>query len=293
MRDFEYAAPETVAEAVALLAEGNGRARVLAGGTDLIDHLRTERIEADLVVDVKRVPDLNALQLSPAGLRLGAAVPCYRVTSDQDVASAYPALADACSIVGGVQIQSRASVGGNLCNSGPAADTIPALIALGARAEIAGPAGERVVPVERFCTGPGRNVLERGELLVAITIPRPPAGSGSFYTRFIPRNEMDIAVVGVGVSVQLNEALDRIVAGRIALGAVAPTPLFAESASAMLAGGVIDEAFGARVAAACQEVISPIDDMRGTKEFRRHITGVLVRRSLGAAIERARRVAQS
>jgi carbon-monoxide dehydrogenase medium subunit len=288
MRDFEYAAPTTIAETVAVLAAENGRARPLAGGTDLIDHVRTGRLAPDVVVDVKRIPELNVLEISELGLQLGAAVPCYRICESPEVRRDYAALVDACSIIGGIQIQSRASVGGNLCNSGPAADSIPALIALRATCVIAGTEGQRQIPVESFCTAPGQNVLQRGELLVELRLPLPEPRCASHYRRFIPRNEMDIAVVGVGASVVLDETGEKFVSGRIALGAVAPTPLFAVEASELLRGQPVSDETLRRAAEAAQGGISPIDDTRGTKEFRRHLTGVLVQRALAAAVQRAR-----
>lgn len=288
MRDFDYAAPTTVAEAVKLLQEHNGSARPMAGGTDLIDQVRVGRIAPDLVVDIKKIAELNILEMGSGGLRLGAAVPCYRLYHDAMIKNLYSALTDSASIIGGIQIQSRASIGGNLCNSGPAADSTPSLIALEAKAIIAGPKGNREVPVEDFCTGPGKNILERGEFLVEIKLPERPANSGSAYQRFIPRNEMDIAVVGVGVSVQLDPTGQKFVSARIALGAVAATPLFAAEASKLLAGQPINEETIQRAAEAAQAIATPIDDMRGTIEFRKHVTGVLVARTIQQAVERAR-----
>src|SRR5579872_740590 len=226
MRDFEYEAPTSVAEAVRVLSQHNGSARPLAGGTDLIDQIRTGRQQPNIVVDIKKIPELGVLERSAAGLTLGAAVPCYRIYGDPGICEHYAALADSARIIGGVQIQSRASVGGNLCNSGPAADSTPSLIALGAVAVIAGPKGRRELAVENFCTGPGKNVLAPGEFLVELKFPARPAHSGSHYRRFIPRNEMDIAVVGVAAAVTLDEARQKFVSARIALGAVGPTPLF-------------------------------------------------------------------
>ena len=288
MRDFEYEAPRTRADAVQVLARHSGSARPLAGGTDLIDQIRVGRLTPDTVVDVKKLPELNVLELGPSGLRLGAAVPCYKVYGHAGIVEKYSALSDAASIIGGMQIQSRASVGGNLCNSGPAADSTPALIVLGAVAVIAGAKGTREVPVEDFCTGPGKNVLQPGELLVELKIPARPAHSGSHYRRFIPRNEMDIAVVGVGAAVVLDESGERIVSARISLGAVGPTPLFAKAAGEACAGQPANEATYEKAAAAARAIATPIYDMRGTKEFRIHVTGVLVRRVLEAAVAKAR-----
>lgn len=287
MRDFDYAAPVTLPEALTLLKQHNGSARPLAGGTDLIDHIRNGRQQPDIVVDVKKIKELNVVEFSDKGLRLGAAVPCYQVYENERIVREYAALAESCRIIGGVQIQNRASVGGNLCNSGPAADSTPSLIALGAICVIAGPAGTREVPVEKFCTGPGRNVLQPGELLVELRMPARPPHSGSHYRRFIPRNEMDIAVVGVGASVVLDSAGKKFVSARIALGAVAATPLFAEEAGNVLAGQAVDGDAIQKAAAAARNLASPIDDMRGTIEFRKHVTGVLVERVLHEAIRRA------
>lgn len=288
MRDFEYEAPASVAEAVRVLSQHNGSARPLAGGTDLIDQIRTGRHQPQVVVDIKKIPELGVLEKSASGLRLGAAVPCYCIYGDAGICEAYAALADSARIIGGIQIQSRASVGGNLCNSGPAADSTPSLIALGAVAVIAGPQGRREVPVENFCTGPGKNVLTPGEFLVELKFPSRPAHSGSHYRRFIPRNEMDIAVVGVAASVVLDDKGETFVSARIALGAVGPTPLFAKDASALLAGKSVSDETIAKAADAARAIASPIDDMRGTKEFRVHITGVLTRRVLEEAVKRAR-----
>lgn len=288
MRDFEYEAPATLAEALTILGKHNGQARPLAGGTDLIDHVRTGRLKPDVVVDIKKIAELNRLELSHSGLRLGAVVPCYLIYGNERVSSAYTALSDSCRIIGGTQIQSRASVGGNLCNSGPAADTTPSLIVLDATCVIAGPSGQREVAAEKFCTGPAKNVLAPGELLVELKFPPRPAQSGSHYRRFIPRNEMDIAVVGVAASVELDKSGKNFVSARIGLGAVAATPLYAEKASQLLAGKPVDDASITAAAEAAQAIATPIDDMRGTVEFRKHVTKVLTERVLRQAVERAR-----
>jgi carbon-monoxide dehydrogenase medium subunit len=285
MRDFDYEAPLSLDQAIQLMTAQNGRARPLAGGTDLIDHVRTGRLEPDLIVDIKKIPELNVLELG-SGLRVGAAVPCYRIYGDAKIAEQYAALADSCRIIGGIQIQSRASVGGNLCNSGPAADSTPSVIALGGICVIASAKGTRTVPAEEFCTGPGKNVLQPGEILVEIRFPARPAHGGSHYRRLIPRNEMDIAVVGVGASVELDAAKKNFVSARIALGAVAPTPLFAKAAGDALAGKPVSDETIAAAAEAARKIVTPITDMRGTKEYRIHVTGVLVERVIKAAIAR-------
>lgn len=288
MRDFEYEAPTALSTAIELLAQTNGSARPLAGGTDLIDHVRTGRLEPDLLIDIKKIDELNVLELTGDGLRLGAAVPCYKVYGTPEISQQYAALADSCRIIGGIQIQSRASVGGNLCNSGPAADTIPSLIVLGGVCVIAGPNGTREVPAEDFCTAPGKNVLETGELLVEIRFPARPDNSGSHYRRFIPRNEMDIAVVGVGASVELDDSKQNFVSARISMGAVAAKPLFVQAAGEALAGQPVSDESIAKAAAAAREMATPITDMRGTAEYRKHLVGVLVERVVNAAVSRAR-----
>ena len=289
MKALGYACPETLEEAVALLAEYDGRARPLAGGTDIIVQVREGHRDLDLMVDVKRIPQLRQLTHdAEQGLVLGAAVPCCEFYENAEIASLYPGLVDAGELVGGTAIQSRASFGGNLCNSSPAADTIPALIAQEAVCVIAGPGGRREVPVESFCTAPGRNVLGRGELLACLRIPTPRPNSGAHYLRFIPRNEMDIAVVGAGAAVVLNDAGDTFVSGRIGLGAVAPTPLLVEEAGEVLSGSPVSDTVIDQAAAAASRAARPISDMRGTIEQRKHLSGVLTRRALVKAVARAR-----
>jgi len=288
MRDFDYEAPLQLAAAVDLLARHSGAARPLAGGTDLIDHVRTGRLSPDLIVDIKKIAELNVLAADATGLRLGAAVTCTQVAAHPAIIQNYAALADSAQIIGGVQIQNRASIGGNLCNSGPAADSTPSVIALGGRCVIARPKGMRELPAEEFCTGPGKNVLAPGELLVEIRFPAPPAHSGSHYRRFIPRNEMDIAVVGVAAAITLDSQKQKVTAARIALGAVAPKPLLATEAAAELVGRPLTDDVIAQAAAAARKIATPITDMRGTAEYRLHLVGVLVERVVRAAAARAR-----
>jgi len=288
MKDIDYAAPRTLTEAVTLLNDKGDRARVLAGGTDIIVQAREHRRDLDLLVDVKYIPEVNELAYNPKkGLRLGAAVPCYGIYENAEIAKAYPGLIDAVSLVGGIQIQSRASVGGNLCNGSPAADTIPPLIVLEGICVIAGPKGTRQVPVEKFCTAPGKTVLERGELLAWIELPPPKPHSGTHYLRFIPRNEMDIAVAGAAASVILDDKKSRCVSARIALAAVAPTPLLVPDAGAALVDGAINESLINKAASLAQAAAKPISDMRGDADYRRHLVGVLVKRAITGAVERA------
>ena len=283
---FDYASPQSLQEAVALLSANPG-ARPLAGGTDLLVQMRSGRKDTACVVDVKRVPELNEISYDPArGLTLGAVVPCYRIYANSTILRNYRSLADVAALIGGTQIQGRASIGGNLCNAAPSADSIPLLIALGARCRIAGPSGAREVAVEDFCTAPGRNVLAPGELLVSIQLPPPAPGSGARYLRFIPRNEMDIAVAGAGVHVVMDNGNFR--SARIALAAVAPTPLFVREAGDSLAGRPASDASLAEAAEFARRAARPITDMRGTADYRRHLCGVLTRRALEDAITIAR-----
>lgn len=289
MQDFNYAAAGSVEEVVSLLQKGEKPVRLLSGGTDLLVQLREGRREARLVVDIKGVREANELVYDPqGGLVIGAAVPCYKIARDPMVSKVYPGLVDAVALIGGTQIQGRATVGGNLCNASPAADTTPALIAHSAACVIAGPNGTRELPVEQFCTGPGRNALAEDEFLVALRIPPLPAGFGARYLRFIPRNEMDIAVVGVGASVVLDEARQNIVSARIALGAVAPTPLFVQEAGDWMAGKPATAETIFEAARMAQAAARPINDMRGTIAQRKHLSLIFTKRALTGAVERAK-----
>ena len=271
------------------MAENDCEARAMAGGTDMLVQLRGGRYNIDRLVDVKNVPDLNDLACSEDdGLTLGSAVPCYRIYEDQTIQRLYPGLVDAAFIIGGIQIQGRASVGGNLCNASPSGDTIPALIALGATCIIEGSKGRRTLPVEDFCLAPGKNALEDSELLLAIQFPPAIPFSGAHYLRFIPRNEMDIAVVGAGAWVELEEDRKSIKSARIALAAVGPTPIFAREAGESLAGKEINEESIGAAAEVAKTLVHPIDDMRGTARQRTHLTGVLTKRALREAISRAK-----
>jgi len=287
MHDFRYATPRTLNEALKLLG-GRGGGALLAGGTDLIVKMRARRLQPGLVVDAKGVPELNVLKLDKSGLTLGAAVSCRRVYTDARIAKTYPALAESAALVGGIGIQGRASIGGNLCNAAPSADTVPALIVLGAIANIRGPRGSRKLPVAEFCTGPGRNALKPGELLVSLKIPKPAKHSGAFFLRFIPRNEMDIAVVNAAVAVELDAKGKTFKSARIAVGAAAPIPLLVREAGECLAGQPINEKNIQEAARLAALAVRPITDMRGTVEQRRHLAAVLTARALRGAVKRAK-----
>lgn len=294
MRDFEYEAPTSVEDLTRLLHDHKDHARVLAGGTDLIDHIRNGRLTPDLVIDIKKVPELNELSLTAEKLTVGAAVPCSRIYEHPEIGKHFAALVDATRIIGGIQIQNRATLGGNLCTASPAADSIPALIAHRAIVHISSTQAVTQSAVEDFCVGPGKTIMQtpdgvanNGGVVTAIEIPMPQPRSGSHYQRFIPRNEMDIAVVGVGASVQLSEDGTKFDDVCLALGAVAPTPLLVREATDEMIGCTI-EAGIAKAIDIARSIASPIDDMRGTREFRTHIVGVLVDRVLNEAINRAR-----
>ncbi|HEV2126246.1 MAG TPA: xanthine dehydrogenase family protein subunit M [Chloroflexota bacterium] len=289
MQAFEYMRPSDLSTAVALLGEKNGKARAMAGGTDLLVQMRADRYQVERVVDVKAIPELNTLRFDAAGgLTVGAAVPCHQIYEHPDVIANYPGLVDATSIVGGIAIQGRASLGGNLCNASPSGDTIPALIVMGAKCRVVRANGEREIPVEQFCIAPGTNRLEPGELLVWINIPAPAQRSGAYYLRFIPRNEMDIAVVGAGAWVELGSDGKTITDARVALGAVAPTPLHVDAARGLLVGTDGSDRAIEAAAQASREAARPISDMRGTAEQRKHLAGVLTKRALRGALARAR-----
>jgi aerobic carbon-monoxide dehydrogenase medium subunit len=285
LEEIRYEAPSSLARAIELLGEQG--ARVLAGGTDLLVQMRTGRAAPRVFVDVKRIPETTRLELGPDELWLGAAVPAAAIVEQREIARLWPGLVEAVDLIGSTQIQGRASVGGNLCNASPAADTTPALCAVSARCVIAGPRGERVIPVEQFTTGPGTNALGPSELLVGLRIARPPARASDAYLRFIPRTEMDIAVVGAGVSVAL-DAGGRCASARVALGAVAPTVLVVAEAAAALVGSRGETEALTRAGEAASHAARPISDKRGTADYRRRIAGVLVRRAAAAAFERAR-----
>jgi aerobic carbon-monoxide dehydrogenase medium subunit len=288
LHEINYETPTTLEQAVSLLRTHGEAARALCGGTDILIQMRAGVRRPAFLVDVKQVPELRQLSFDPRrGLRLGAAVSCIEIYENAEMHRHYPGLTEAAHLIGSLQIQNRASVGGNLCNGSPAADTTPSLIALGAKARVAGLKGEREVPVETFVVSPGRTVLAPGELLVEFLIPPPAPHSSDAYLRFIPRNEMDIAVVGVGAAVTLDG--DRVKSARIGLAAVGPTPILASKAAEAIIGKRLDDATLDAAGRLASEATTPIDDMRGTAEYRRAITGVLTRRTLAIAAERARK----
>ncbi len=285
MQISRYEAPANVEEAVRLLA-ADADARVIAGGTDLLVQVRGGRSAPSAYVDIKRIPELSRVQIDSSGLRVGAAVPAVEIYGNDTIRQLWPGLAEATDLIGSTQIQGRATWSGNLCNSSPAADAVPALIAVGAQVRIAGPSGERTLPVEGFTTAPGRNVLQPGELVVEFIVPTPAPRSSDAYLRLIPRTEMDIAVVGAAVAIGLGDD-GSVSSALVVLGAVAPTFVRVPDAEAALVGSRLEEATLGQVAAAAAAAANPIDDKRGTIAYRTQVSGVLAKRAAKIAFERA------
>jgi len=284
---MRYEAPDSLDTAVALLAGARGDARVLAGGTDLLVQMRADILDPELIVDIKKIPETRAVTQEKGGWRIGAAVSGAELKEHGALKKAWPGVVEAANLIGSTQVQGRATLGGNLCNGSPAADSVPALIAAGAVATVAGPKGRRDIPVEDVMLGPRKLALEKGEILVSFLLPPRPKGSGDAYLRFIPRTEMDIAVVGAGVSLTADGA-GKITAARVSLGAVAAKVLLVPAAAQAIVGSSLDRAAQDRLEAAARAACQPIDDKRGTVEFRIQVAGVLARRAALIALERAR-----
>ena len=288
MKTFDYEAPATIDQTIALMSKTRGHTLLLAGGTDLLVQLRSSNKDVDLVIDVKGIPELNQVNYDEvSGLVIGAAAPCSLIYESEPILENFPAIIDAATIIGGKAIQNRASFGGNLCNASPSGDAIGAMMSLGAICNVVGLKGARNIPIEEFCIAPGKNVLAKGEMLISIQIPSPRPNSGSNYLRFTPRAEMDIAVAGVGASIELDSDLNRILSARIALVAVAPTPVLATEASESLIGQKPSRSIFEKAASVAKETISPITDVRGSAAQRKHLIGVLTRRCLDIAVNRA------
>ena len=284
---MRYEAPESLDTAVALLAGARGDARVLAGGTDLLVQMRADVLDPELIVDIKKIPETRAVAQEKGGWRVGAAVTGAELKENAALRKAWPGVVEAANLIGSTQIQGRATMGGNLCNGSPAADSVPALIAAGAVATVAGPKGRRDIPVEDVMLGPRKLSLAKGEFIVSFFLPPRPKGSGDAYLRFIPRTEMDIAVVGSGVNLTV-DGKGVITAARVSLGAVAAKVLLVPAAAQAIVGSSLDRPAQDRLEAAARAACQPIDDKRGTVEFRTQVAGVLTRRAALIAIERAK-----
>jgi carbon-monoxide dehydrogenase medium subunit len=286
MPRVSYTAPATVEDAVKALAGAAGLAKVLSGGTDLLVQLRSGRLKPELIVDTKRIPGMIGIRQENGHYVLGAATPGVAITADHAFEHAFPGIAEGIDLIGSMQIQGRCSIAGNLCNASPAADSVPPVIAARGTAIVAGPNGRREVPVEKIVVGPGRTSLEKGEFVVEFRIPKPKKHQAGAYLRFIPRTEMDIAVVGCAVDVTLDDN-GVCTDARVVLGAVAPTQLIVEEAAQALIGHKLDEETLKRLDAAAQRACKPISDKRGTIEYRTKVAGVLARRAAAIAFERA------
>jgi len=283
---MRYEAPTTTKQAATLMARAKGSAFLLAGGTDLLVRMELGLIEPDLVVDIKRIAATQSITRTATGFRIGAAVPAVAMGRSAALKKAWPGVVEAANLIGSDQIQSRCTIAGNLCNASPAADSVPALIVAGAKAAIVGPKGRRTVAVEKVVTGPGATSLKKGEFVEAITLPKRPPKSGDAYLRFIPRTEMDIAVVSAGVSLTLG-AKGVVKQAQVALGAVGPTVLRVPAAAKAIIGTKLEATALRKLAAACEAASTPIDDKRGTVEFRTEVAGVLARRAAKIAYQRA------
>jgi CO/xanthine dehydrogenase FAD-binding subunit len=286
MSSLSYAAPTTVDDAVKLLAGASGVTKILSGGTDLLVQLRSGRLKPDLIVDTKKIPGIIGIREENGGFVIGAATPGAVVEAHPGMNAAWPGLVEALDLIGSTQIQGRCSLAGNLCNASPAADSVPALFAAGATAVIVGSKGRREVPVEQIPVGPGRTSLAKDEFVLEFRLPPRPARSSDAYLRFIPRTEMDIAVVGCGVCLTL-DVKGVCTAARVALGAVAPTVILVPAAAQALIGHTLDADTLAKLDAAAQAAAKPISDKRGTVEYRTKIAGVLARRTATIAFDRA------
>ncbi|MEM8977037.1 MAG: xanthine dehydrogenase family protein subunit M [Pseudomonadota bacterium] len=283
---MRYEAPETLDAAVQLLSSEAGLAKILAGGTDLLVQLRTDLIEPDLVVDIKGIGELRSITEEAGGFRVGAAVTGAEMEEHAGLKSAWPGVVEGTNLIGSTQIQGRATMGGNLCNGSPAADSVPGLIASGAIATVVGPNGKRDIPVEDVMIGPRKLSIGKDEFVVSFLLPPRKANSSDAYLRFIPRTEMDIAVVGAGVNLE-TDGSGKITAARVALGAVAPTPLLVGPAADALVGTSLDKAALDALDAAAQAACNPINDKRGTIEYRTKVAGVIARRTAEIAYNRA------
>ena len=283
---MKYQTPSTTKEAATFIKREKGKAFVLAGGTDLMVRMKSGFIEPDLVVDIKQISAMQSITKSATGFRIGAAVSAAEMGENTALKKAWPGVVESANLIGSDQIQNRCTIAGNLCNASPAADAVPALIAAGAKANVVGPQRRRTVPVEKIITSPGKTSLSKGEIVESITLPKRAPRSGDAYLRFIPRSEMDIAVVGAGVNLVLDNN-SVVKSARVALGAVAPTPLLVPDAAKAIIGTKLNKAALTKLADACSAACSPIDDKRGTVEFRSEVAGVLARRAARIAYKRA------
>lgn len=269
-----------------MLAKSKGRVHVLAGGSDLLVRMKGGFIEPDVIVDIKRIKSMNAIKKTPEGFLIGAAVSCIRINEHAALKKAWPGVVEAANLIGSDQIQGRCTIVGNLCNASPAADSVPALIAANAVAIVQGPRGERRIPVEKVATAPGKTSLKKGEVVESVLLPPRVARSADAYMRFTPRTEMDIAVVSAAINLKLDRK-GTIEDAYVALGAVAATALRVKAAGKAIIGTTLDDEALEKLEAACAAACNPINDKRGTIDFRIKVAKVLGRRAAKLAYSRA------
>lgn len=289
--EMRYHAPSSVAEAVKLAAGATGITRFLSGGTDVLVQLRAGMVTPDDLIDLKKIPGLRDIaKTADGGWRIGATVSGAEMRRHAALCADWPGVVEGMNLVGSTQVQGRATLAGNLCNGSPAADSVPGMVAAGARVVVTGPNGTREVAVEDIPAGPGKTRLQSGEMIEAVLLPPRGKQGGDAYLRFIPRTEMDIAVVGVGISLTLDG--DKVAAARVALGAVAPTVLLVDAAAKAIIGTTLDDAALAGLIATVRAAANPISDKRGTAEFRKEVVGVLAGRAARIAYDRAKGAAK-
>ena len=284
MSEIQYLTAKTVKEAAKFMLAAKGKGYILAGGTDLLVQMKSGLRTPGVIVDIKKIPEMTTIVEKKGSFTIGAATPAAVIGEHKKLKKTWPGVVEAINLIGSTQVQGRASAGGNLCNASPAADSVPALVAAGCTVAVQGPKGKRTVPVEKFCAGPGKTTLKPGEIVVSLTLPARPKNSSDAYLRLIPRTEMDIAVVGVGVSLSMKG--DTVAAARVGLGAVAPTVLLVDKAAKALVGSKLDDKALEAAAKACSEACKPIDDKRGTIKYRTKIAGVLLKRAALIARDR-------
>ncbi|WP_146344258.1 FAD binding domain-containing protein [Phaeobacter marinintestinus] len=284
---MRYLTPASFEDAVAMATGSDGVIRFLAGGTDVLVQMRADIVTPDTLIDVKKIDGVHDISRADDGSwTIGVASTGAEMTEHDGLGKDWPGVVEAMDLIGSTQVQGRATLTGNLCNASPAADSVPAMIAAGATVSVTGPDGTRTVAVEDIATGPGKTSLAQGELISSVNLPARGAGGGDAYLRFIPRTEMDIAVVGCAVNLRVDG--DTITEARVSLGAVAPTALLVTDAATALIGSTLDDAALDALAAAASAACNPIDDKRGTIEFRTKIAGVLAKRAAKIAYDRAR-----
>ncbi|MBP6735972.1 MAG: xanthine dehydrogenase family protein subunit M [Rhodobacteraceae bacterium] len=284
---MRYHTPTSFADAAAIAASSTGILRFLAGGTDILVQMRAGMVQPDDLIDLKHIPGVDKIEkTAEGGWRIGVAVPGIVLGEHAELVRDWRGVVEGMNLVGSTQVQGRATLAGNLCNGSPAADSVPGLIAAGAVVTVTGPNGSREIAVEAVPAGPGRTTLAKGEVISSITLPPRGKNGGDAYLRFIPRTEMDIAVVGCAVNLRLEG--DKIAEARVALGAVAPTVLLSDACARAIIGTTLDDAALAALAKAAEGEAKPISDKRGTKEFRIDVAGVLARRAAKIAYGRAK-----